>query len=72
MPHCTQLSDLRCDQCGSPDIVAVRPGMEEQRSSSLFETWHGRLVLHGERMQVWCMACWCKSHSAKAEVDDAH
>lgn len=43
---------LRCSTCGSPEIVAVRPGAEDVRLAE------GFVVTRGEPARLWCRGCW--------------
>lgn len=50
------LADLRCDECGSKDIVAFAPGDDEVRD--LF------LLKRGEPVRCKCMECWVGEKAA--------
>lgn len=47
----TTLADLRCDVCGSPDLIAIAPG-HAAVSCSLFDT------LPERPMRGWCAEHW--------------
>jgi len=50
------LADLRCDECGSKDIVAIAPGSEPDRVLG-----PGTLPLDcGTPVRCRCMGCWVK------------
>jgi len=45
------IADLRCDECGSDQPMAFRPGTEEDRGD-LF------LITRGVPVRCICMKCW--------------
>jgi len=48
------IDDLRCDRCGSADIVGIWPGSEPDRVLG-----PDTLPLNcGEALRCMCMACW--------------
>lgn len=54
----TTIVDWRCE-CGSADLVAVRPGVEPARRGAidLFSRLDP-MIDTGERSMFWCAACW--------------
>jgi hypothetical protein len=48
------IADLRCDRCGSQEIVGIAPGSEPDRVLG-----PDTLPLNcGEALRCMCMACW--------------
>jgi len=55
-PAPVRLADLRCDGCGSAEIMAIAPG-EEPDVLPL-----GIVIRRGELLHAWCTTCWSLSH----------
>lgn len=54
----TTIADWCCE-CGSADLVAVRPGVEPERRGAIDLFNHrDSLIDTGERSMFWCAACW--------------
>lgn len=53
-----QVADLRCDDCGSDDLVTIAPGEDETRD--LF------LLVQPMPTRAWCLACWRKKAGVRA------
>ncbi|HEY5306634.1 MAG TPA: hypothetical protein VIJ52_08230 [Pseudolabrys sp.] len=52
------LASLRCT-CGSPDIVALRPGQDAERRGAVdLFTRLDPIVETGAPDMCWCRACW--------------
>jgi hypothetical protein len=46
---------LRCSDCGSTAVIAVRPGREHERMGARKD---GFVLYRGEPDRIWCPACW--------------
>jgi len=46
---------LRCSDCGSTRVIAVRPGRECERIGAGNT---GFVLYRGEPDRIWCPACW--------------
>lgn len=56
------LSAARC-LCGSPEIAAIKPGLEPERRGAIdLFTRVDPLVERGAPDVIWCLPCWRVAH----------
>lgn len=53
---------LICTTCGSPNVIAVRPGTDQWVLDLLDLT-----IARGEPQKCWCESCWREAFARPAE-----
>lgn len=57
---------LRCSDCGSAAVIAVRPGREHERIGAGNT---GFVLYRGEPDRIWCEHCWPALRPVIEEVE---